>query len=71
MSMQCEGCGAQIYTEGAKNCKKCAGRKSSPPKINWPSKEELIKMVEKEGYAKVARQLGVGPTSVRKRINKW
>lgn len=51
-------------------CKVCAGRKNSPPKIDWPSKEQLQKMVNDTSYAKVAAKLGVSPSSVKKRLGK-
>lgn len=69
-NFKCAACGTQLFTKSAKKCKRCAGLASSPPKISWPSKEALAKMVEKDGYAKTARALGVSDSAVRKRLNK-
>lgn len=67
MFYNCE-CGAKFSTKSAKMCKKCAGKKNSPPKIDWPSKEELIKMISNSTISKVADQLGVSASAVKKRI---
>lgn len=67
---KCEDCGKEIWTKTAKKCKRCAGKQNSKPKINWPSTSVLQKMVDKDGYAKTARTLGVSATTVRKRLGK-
>lgn len=67
MFYDCE-CGAKYSTKKAKMCKKCAGKKNSPSKIDWPSKEELIKMINDSSISKVASQLGISASAVKKRI---
>lgn len=69
--IKCEDCGREVFTQRAKRCKRCAGIKNSPTKITWPDQATLLHMVEKDGYRKVAKQLGVSVTSVRKRVGKY
>lgn len=67
MFYNCE-CGAKFSTKRATMCKKCAGKQNSPTKINWPSKDQLIKMIDESNISKVASKLGVSVSAVRKRI---
>jgi hypothetical protein len=60
-------CGA-IISKRAKACKICAGINSHPTKIIWPSKEELMKMLENSNYVQVGKKLGVSDVAVRKRL---
>ena len=62
-------CGVQIYKK-SKSCKSCAGKLCHPNKINWPTTEELKKMVKETNYSKVAKTLGVSDVAVKKRILK-
>lgn len=66
----CEKCGAEVWTKRATLCRKCAGGLHSKTKIKWPSREELEKMVVKDGFAKTAKKLGVSDSAIRKRLNK-
>lgn len=63
---KCE-CGNTKHKD-SKNCKKCAAQKQEV--ISWPSKTELMSMVEAMGYSEAARQLGVSPTAIVDRIKK-
>lgn len=67
---KCDNCGETLFTKRAKKCRRCAGLASSPPKIVWPSNSVLAKMVEKDGVAKTARNLGVSHSTVRKRLGR-
>ena len=69
MFYTCE-CGNTYSTKNAKMCKKCAGKKNSPAKINWPDKTTLVKMVEQHGYSKLAKSLRVSVSSGRKAMSK-
>lgn len=71
MDYACEDCGKFISSKRAKRCKRCAGIRNNPTKVNWPDQAVLLRMVEKDGYRKVAKQLGVSITSVRKRVGKY
>jgi hypothetical protein len=63
----CNQCGAPIKPNKNNRCKKCTDY-SKPTKINWPNKEELIKMIDESSICATARKLGVSPTSVKRRI---
>lgn len=67
---ECEDCGTEIWTARAKRCKRCAAKQNSKTKIDWPSNADLAKMVDKDGYAKVGRKLGVSDSSIRKRLGR-
>lgn len=64
-------CGAKI-TRKASKCVKCeyASRKGRPgrARIDWPSNEELQRMVSQSNFLAVGRTLGVSDNAVRKRL---
>lgn len=59
-------CGRQKSTL-AKTCWRCFQK---PAKIDWPSLEELEKMLQESNYVQVAKKLGVSDNAVRKHIKK-
>ena len=65
----CVDCSA-IISRKAQRCKSCQGKFNQPTKIEWPSVEELIVMVERTNYSAVGRKLGVSGNAVRKRIQR-
>jgi len=65
---RCKECNS-IISRDASICAKCY-KKNQETKIQWPSTDELIKMVNKSSYTKVAKDLGVSDNAVRKRIKK-
>lgn len=52
--------------EDSKTCRKCAANKRK--KITWPSLDDLLIMINNQGYSKTAQELGVSATSVKKKI---
>lgn len=60
-------CGQQICTI-SKKCRLCCNK--SQERINWPSTQKLIQMVDELNYSVVAKILGVSDNAVRKRIKK-
>lgn len=54
-------------TPTASTCWECFIK---PSKIDWPSLEELEKMLEKSNYVQVAKKLGVSDNAIRKHIKK-
>lgn len=62
----CE-CGKQIR-KNCIGCKSCTPRKT---KINWPTNEELMKMIWEKPTIKVAKELGVTDNAVLKRCKKF
>jgi RecJ-like exonuclease len=64
---RCNVCETQISNK-AKMCSSCESKQRE--KVSWPTKEELIKMVEETSYSAVGKNLGVSDNAVRKRINK-
>lgn len=66
----CE-CG-NILSIGAKYCRKCIlCYKVTKTKIDWPSNEELLEMLQSLGsYIAIANKLGVSDNAVRKRLKR-
>jgi hypothetical protein len=50
------------------SCKQCAAKTRNKTKINWPSTEQLLILVEEKNYRQVGILLGVSDNAVRKRI---
>ena len=65
----CLDCGKAISSESTR-CKPCAGKVKNPTKIQWPSTEDLIKMVESSSYLAIGRKLGVSDNAIRQRIKR-
>lgn len=63
----CSDC-QSIISRSATRCKSCAAKQFNDTKIDWPSCEKLIEMVEKTNYSAVSRNLGVSDNAVRKRL---
>lgn len=63
----CCDCG-KIIDFKATRCKSCSGFALVPTKIEWPSVDELIRMVEETSYLAVGKNLGVSDNAIRKRI---
>lgn len=53
-------------------CKKCFSQenkfKENQTKIKWPEYKKLLLMVEKNGFVKIGKMLGVSDNAVRKRL---
>lgn len=64
---KCKDCGKGILPESTQ-CKSCYGKAREKTKIDWPSVEELYKMVHETSYKEVGRKLGVSDNAVRKRL---
>ena len=64
----CPDCSV-IYGGKGKRCRRCAN-KNIPhrPKIIWPSKDELEKLAMEKPMVKIAQELGIGGTCLRKKI---
>ena len=66
---QC-ACGRYKYRE-SKQCRECSNRdRIRPTKIEWPTQEELIRMVSESSYLAVGQSLGVSDNAVRKAIKR-
>lgn len=50
-------------------CYKCCPKERSK-KIEWPEAEELVKRLEVESFTKIALELGVSGTGLRKHIRR-
>lgn len=59
----CSSCGTPIHY-GYDMCNPCSGK--ARRKIDWPSTDELLDMLEQKSYASVGRFLGVSDNAVRK-----
>jgi hypothetical protein len=61
-------CGKTI-TSKASQCRTCCnGNRVGDTKISWPTKEELLSIVEELGYSGASRNLGVSDNAIRKRL---
>jgi len=45
-------------------------KRPRPTKINWPTNEELLSMVNETNFSEAGRKLGVSDNAVRKRLRK-
>lgn len=71
---KCTGCGYQKKIQSNGLCKTCSPPPAKPrwvDKIQWPSKEDLEKMVWSTPTSKLALQLGVGDKAIHKRCIKY
>lgn len=59
-------CGGE-KSRGANECGECF---KPALKIDWPSKDVVLDMVEREGYSKTGRDLGVSDNAVRKYLKR-
>lgn len=64
----CSNCGIKVSKQSVKFCKKCSSELNSV--FHDISTEELIAGVEKYGYLKYSKTVGVSDTAVRKRLLK-
>ena len=65
----CPNCHSQTPTYAAKNkSKKVLLKSIRKTKIQWPSNEELIKMLTISNYVQVGKLLGVSDNAIRKRL---
>lgn len=76
LRLLCPNCHSQTNTYAARN-KKPKPKKEiikipyiKPTKINWPSDEELMLMIKNHNCVKVAKQLGVSDTAIKKRLER-
>ena len=60
-------CGAK-KSYGAKRCIKCY--KATRYKVNWPSVNDLVEMLNNSSYAAIGKKLGVSDNAVRKHLQK-
>lgn len=65
----CKMCNKKISYK-TKHCKKCNGIYCNPPKIVWPTIEELEILLKKYNYTQLGKLLGVSDNAIRKRIRK-
>lgn len=59
-------CGKLIHRK-AKTCRSCAFRRT---KIEWPTDSELLSMIKNTNVLSTAKELGVSPNTVVKRIKR-
>jgi len=69
LSKLCLGCGKDVGRVNSR-CMPCA-RAFRVTKIIWPSIEELKVMVDNSSRSAVAKELGVAPSTVRKRLLRY
>jgi hypothetical protein len=64
----CIDCHCSI-TKNSTRCKSCSSKLTNrKTKINWPQKEELIKITNDIGFSAAGRELGVSDNAIRKRL---
>lgn len=65
----CVDCGDPV-SYSALRCQSCAGKFRGNTKINWPSLEELERMLQQSNFSAVGRVLGVSDNAIRKHLRK-
>jgi hypothetical protein len=65
---RCKNCNARVSDNKGRLCVRCFHKKYE--KINWPSDEELIEMVERSNRNDVGKKLGVSFNTVAKRVKR-
>lgn len=65
---ECAEC-AVIIDYRSTRCKSCAA-KYRGGKIDWPARDELLRMISETSFSEVGRKLGVSDNAVRKRISR-
>ena len=69
MRHSCVDCGAETSGVRWKRCVACSAKATPrPTKINWPSDENLLVMVQGRKVSETARHLGVSGNAVKKRL---
>jgi hypothetical protein len=73
---RCVGCQLPI-SRAAQRCRKCAqaqrsleGTDTRPTRIEWPSDDCVVALVEAHGWSGAGRRLGVSDSAIRKRLRK-
>lgn len=59
-------CGESIH-KNSRRCRSCAA-KQQPTKINWPSVQNIRKMLETKSYTQLGKELGVSGNAIKKRL---
>ena len=67
---KCPSCGKIIYRTSSL-CVKCNNKNKNKNNIEWPSNDELSKLVWTKPLIKLGEDLGVSETSIRKRCKKY
>lgn len=62
----CKDCGEKV-SERSVRCRSCA-MKQRPPKISWPSVEEIIEETQRTSFLATGKRLGVSDNAIRKYI---
>lgn len=65
----CIDCG-ESFIALSDRCKKCRGKVAQPTKIQWPSKEELQKLIWEIPSIQIGKNLGVSDKAIEKRCKK-
>lgn len=69
----CGNCNKVLSSRKYKYCKECCFKptsRESQRKIEWPSLEELERMLEDSNYVQVGKRLGVSDNSVRNYVKR-
>lgn len=69
---KCVDCGKKVSNNRHTRCRPCSGkfRRNKNCKIDWPTVEKLMEMIEGSSYCAVGRKLGVSDNAVRKHIER-
>ena len=67
----CFDCGDAIRKKNVR-CRKCENQRKIGlnTKINWPSPEELTRLVQETNFVQVGKRLGVTDNAIRKRLKR-
>ena len=66
----CEDCNAEVSNHSSTRCRKCENirRLGLKHKIPWPSKGDIIALINMHGFSGAGRLLGVSDNAIRKHL---
>lgn len=63
----CISCNKAI-SKHATRCKSCKGKDLNKTKIQWPTRDEILILLNSESYSSLGRKLGVSDNAIRKHL---
>jgi len=68
VSHVCQTCYRQKVSRVNLRCKSCAAKEKNKSKIDWPSNDDLLRLIAETNFCEAGRRLGVTDNAIRKRL---